>query len=39
LTTLPFPPEAGSHARSAVGQAELPFAIPVEIEAEVEITD
>jgi enamine deaminase RidA (YjgF/YER057c/UK114 family) len=32
-------PEAGSHARSAVGQAELPFAIPVEIEAEVEITD
>jgi enamine deaminase RidA (YjgF/YER057c/UK114 family) len=30
-------PEAGSHARSAVGVAELPFAIPVEIEAEVEI--
>jgi hypothetical protein len=27
--------EAGSHARSAVGQAELPFRIPVEIEAEV----
>jgi len=30
-------PEAGSHARSAVGMAELPFGIPVEIEAEVEI--
>jgi enamine deaminase RidA (YjgF/YER057c/UK114 family) len=30
-------PEAGSHARSAVGLAELPFGIPVEIEAEVEI--
>lgn len=30
-------PEAGRHARSAVGVAELPFAIPVEIEAEVEI--
>ncbi|MDN3359445.1 RidA family protein [Actinomadura sp. DC4] len=30
-------PEAGSHARSAVGMAELPFSIPVEIEAEVEI--
>jgi enamine deaminase RidA (YjgF/YER057c/UK114 family) len=29
--------EAGSHARSAVGMAELPFGIPVEIEAEVEI--
>jgi len=30
-------PEAGKHARSAVGMAELPFNIPVEIEAEVEI--
>lgn len=30
-------PEAGAHARSAVGMAELPFNIPVEIEAEVEI--
>jgi len=30
-------PEAGAHARSAVGMAELPFGIPVEIEAEVEI--
>ncbi|GAA3435124.1 RidA family protein [Kutzneria kofuensis] len=28
-------PEAGSHARSAIGVAELPFALPVEIEAEV----
>ena len=30
-------PVAGAHARSAVGMAELPFNIPVEIEAEVEI--
>ena len=29
--------DAGRHARSAVGMAELPFSIPVEIEAEVEI--
>jgi enamine deaminase RidA (YjgF/YER057c/UK114 family) len=29
--------EAGTHSRSAVGVAELPFGIPVEIEAEVEI--
>ena len=29
--------EVGSHARSAVGMASLPFNIPVEIEAEVEI--
>lgn len=29
--------ELGAHARSAVGMAELPFDIPVEIEAEVEI--
>ena len=28
---------AGAHARSAVGMAELPFGIPVEIEAEVQI--
>jgi enamine deaminase RidA (YjgF/YER057c/UK114 family) len=28
---------AGKHSRSAVGMAELPFGIPVEIEAEVEI--
>jgi enamine deaminase RidA (YjgF/YER057c/UK114 family) len=32
-----YGPEAGIHARSAVGLAELPFDIPVEIEAEVEI--
>lgn len=31
--------EAGSHARSAVGLAELPFHIPVEVEAEVAIRD
>lgn len=29
--------DAGSHARSAVGMAELPFGIPVEIEAQVEV--
>jgi enamine deaminase RidA (YjgF/YER057c/UK114 family) len=29
--------DSGQHARSAVGMAELPFDIPVEIEAEVEI--
>lgn len=29
--------EAGAHARSAVGMAELPFHIPVEVEAEVQI--
>jgi enamine deaminase RidA (YjgF/YER057c/UK114 family) len=28
-------PDRGRHARSAVGMAELPFGIPVEIEAEV----
>lgn len=28
---------AGAHARSAVGMAELPFGIPVEVEAEVAI--
>lgn len=32
-----FGPEVGTHARSAVGMAELPFDIPVEIEAEVEL--
>jgi enamine deaminase RidA (YjgF/YER057c/UK114 family) len=30
--------EAGAHARSAVGMAELPFGIPVEIEAEVAVS-
>jgi enamine deaminase RidA (YjgF/YER057c/UK114 family) len=33
-----YGPEAGDHARSAVGLAELPLGMPVEIEAEVEIT-
>ncbi|QOF78641.1 RidA family protein [Variovorax sp. 38R] len=31
-----FGPEVGAHARSAVGMAEQPFGIPVEIEGEVE---
>jgi enamine deaminase RidA (YjgF/YER057c/UK114 family) len=30
--------EAGRHARSAIGVAELPFDIPVEVEAIVEVT-
>jgi enamine deaminase RidA (YjgF/YER057c/UK114 family) len=34
-----FGAEIGAHARSAVGVAELPFDIPVEIEAEVTIRD
>lgn len=34
-----YGPIAGAHARSAVGLAELPFGIPVEIEGEVEIAD
>ncbi len=32
-----YGPDSGAHARSAVGMAELPFDIPVEIEGEVEI--
>ena len=32
-----YGPEAGDHARSAVGMAGLPLGMPVEIEAEVEI--
>jgi enamine deaminase RidA (YjgF/YER057c/UK114 family) len=32
-----FGPDRGAHARSAVGMAELPFDLPVEIEAVVEI--
>lgn len=32
-----YGPERGDHARSAVGIAMLPFGMPVEIEAEVEI--
>jgi YjgF/chorismate_mutase-like, putative endoribonuclease len=31
-----YGPEVGAHSRSAVGMAELPFNIPVEIEGEVE---
>lgn len=34
-----FGPGKGAHARSAVGMAELPFNIPVEIEGEVLLTD
>ena len=33
-----YGPDAGDHARSAVGMAELPLGAPVEIEAEVEIS-
>lgn len=33
-----YGPERGTHARSAVGMAQLPMDIPVEIEGEVEIT-
>ena len=33
-----YGPTTGDHARSAVGLAELPLGVPVEIEAEVEIT-
>lgn len=32
-----FGPSIGAHSRSAVGMAELPFDIPVEIEGEVEL--
>jgi len=32
-----FGPERGTHARSAVGMAERPFDIPVEVEAEAEL--
>ena len=32
-----FGPERGAHSRSAVGMADLPFGVAVEIEAEVEI--
>jgi len=37
LITDVFGPDRGAHARSAVGLAELPFRIPVEIEGEVEL--
>ncbi len=32
-----YGPDAGAHARSAVGMAALPLGMPVEIEAEVEV--
>lgn len=32
-----YGPERGAHSRSAIGVASLPFNLPVEIEAEVEI--
>ncbi|HEU5182454.1 MAG TPA: RidA family protein [Candidatus Polarisedimenticolia bacterium] len=32
-----FGPEVGAHSRSAVGMAELPFNLPVEIEGELEL--
>ena len=32
-----FGPQVGTHTRSAVGMAELPFGVPVEIEAQVRI--
>ena len=34
-----FGHDKGAHARSAVGMAELPFNIPVEIEGEVELVE
>jgi enamine deaminase RidA (YjgF/YER057c/UK114 family) len=34
-----FGAEAGAHARSAVGMAELPFDIPVEVEGEVSLVE
>jgi enamine deaminase RidA (YjgF/YER057c/UK114 family) len=37
LILAAFGQERGMHARSAVGMAELPFNIPVEIEGEVEL--
>ena len=32
-----FGPEVGLHSRSAVGMAELPYGVPVEVEAEVQV--
>jgi enamine deaminase RidA (YjgF/YER057c/UK114 family) len=32
-----YGPQIGQHARSAIGVAELPFGIPVEVEAEVAV--
>jgi enamine deaminase RidA (YjgF/YER057c/UK114 family) len=39
LIVAVFGRERGSHARSAVGVAELPFGVPVEVEAELEISE
>jgi enamine deaminase RidA (YjgF/YER057c/UK114 family) len=33
-----YGPQIGQHARSAIGVAELPFGIPVEIEAEIAVS-
>ena len=38
LILMLYGPERGAHSRSAVGLAELPFSIPVEIEGEVEFS-
>lgn len=38
LVVRVFGEERGRHARSAVGMAELPFGIPVEVEAIVEVS-
>ena len=38
LTLEVFRKERGTHSRSAVGMAELPFGVAVEIEAEIEIS-
>ena len=32
-----FGPVVGAHTRSAVGMAELPFGVPVELEAKIKI--
>ncbi len=39
LLVAVFGPEIGRHARSAIGVAELPFDLPVEIEAVVAVRD
>ena len=39
LIVAVFGPERGAHARSAVGLAELPFDIPVEVEGEVSLVE
>ncbi len=32
-----YGPDIGAHARSTVGMSKLPFAVPVEIEGEVQV--